>query len=141
MNSVVIPNSEWNAILTELIASGNAWDGSKVHLFKTNVNPSPNMVIADLVEADFTGYAASSAIVWGTPGYLPDGTAAVVGGGKTFTVGSTPSILNTIYGYYVTDSAGTVLLFARKFDAAVVLSAAGQFVIVLPSYPAYGSVV
>jgi hypothetical protein len=141
MNAVVIPNSSWKDILTELIAAGNLWDGAKVHLFKNNVTPSPGMLIGDLTEADFDGYAASSAIVWGTPGFLPDGTAAVVGTQKTFTVGASPVVLNTVYGYYVTDGAGTGLLFARKFDAAVVLSAGGQFIVVLPTYPAYGSVV
>lgn len=141
MNAVVIPNTEWKDILDSLTAVAAPWNGAKVHLFKTNVTPSPGMALGDLVEADFTGYAASAAITWAPAGFLPDGTAAVAGDAKTFAVGATPTVLNTIYGWYVTDGAGTTLLFARKLDAAVVLSAAGQFLIVIPVYPAFGSVV
>ena len=137
MNPVVIVNTEWEAMLNALVAATQPWNGAKLHLFKNNFVPAPQNDIAAFTEADFTGYAASSAITWSAAGYLPDGTAVVDGDAKTFQVGATPTILNTIYGWYMTDGAGTVLIMARKFDNPVVLSAAGQRIIVLPSYPAY----
>lgn len=137
MNSVVIPNSEWEDILNALVAALAPWNGGKLHLFKTNVTPSPAMVIGDLVEADFTGYAASTAVVWGAAAFLPDGTAVVVGDAKTFETGSPSTVLNTIYGWYFTDSAGTTLLFARKLDNPIALSGPSQIITILPTYPAY----
>ena len=137
MNPVIVPNSEWLAMLTALIATGAPWNGGKVHLFQNNIVLGPTVTLANLTEADFTGYAASSAVTWGTPGYLPNGTAVVTGDTKQFQVGSTPTVFNTVYGWYLTDSTGAILIFARSFDTPVVLSAALQIVDVLPAYPAY----
>lgn len=137
MNAVVIPQTEWEAMLNALVAATAPWNGGKIHLFKNNFTPSPTMAIGDLTEADFTGYAASSAVTWAAAAYLPDGTAVVVGDSKTFQVGATPTILNTVYGWYLTDAAGTTLIFARRFDTPVVLSAAHQILTILPAYPAY----
>lgn len=136
-NPVVIPQAAWELMLTELVAASNLWNGAKVLLFKNNVSPGPNTVLGDLTECDFTGYAVSAAVTWGTPGWQPDGTAIVVGDLKTFTVGATPTILNTVYGWALVDTGKTVCYLARKFDTAVNLTQAGNFVDVVPSYPAY----
>ena len=140
MNPTVIPYSEWLAILTALVATGTpggAWNGAKVHLYQNNFTPVPGMTLASFTEADFTGYSASAAVVWNTPGFIPAGNAIVTGDNKQFTVGATPTVFNTIYGYYLTDGAGTTLLFARLFNAPITLSAAGQFIDVVPSYQTY----
>jgi hypothetical protein len=137
MNPVVIGNAEWEAILTALTTTGGGWVGAKLHLYTNNLLPTPANILTDFTEADFTGYAASAAITWSTPGYLPDGTAVVTGDAKTFQVGSTPTVLNTCYGWYITNGAGTALITSRAFDSPVVLSGAGQIIVVLPVYPAY----
>ncbi len=137
MNSVVIPNLEWLDILNELVDTGNAWDGAVLHLFKNDYQPSANTLLADLIAADFTGYAPSSAVVWHAAGFLPDGTAVITGDLKVFQTGSPATILNTVYGWYATDTGGTDLLIARRFDTPIVLSAPLQLIEVVPSYPAY----
>jgi hypothetical protein len=139
MNPVVVGNLEWHAILTAITQTSQPWDAAKVHLFKSNIVLTPATLLGDFTEADFTGYSVSGSVTWNAPGYLPDGTAVVVGDAKIFVVGSTPTVLNTIYGYYLTNSGGTALLFARSFDTPVVLSQAGNFVDVIPTYPAYVS--
>lgn len=140
MNPTVIPYSEWLTILTALVATGTPggpWNGATTHLYKNNFVPVPGMDLTSLVEADFTGYAAGSAVTWGTPGFLPGGPAVVTGNLQTFTVGATPTVFNTIYGYYMVDVAGTGLLFARQFDAPIVLSGPAQIIDVIPSYVTY----
>lgn len=136
-NAVITPQVAWELMLGELSDSGNLWDGAVVMPFKNNVALGPATVIGDLNECDFTGYAVSSAVVWGDPGYLPDGTAIVTGDAKVFRVGASPTVLNTVYGWALVNAAKDVLYFARKFESPVVLSTAGQIFAVLPAYPVY----
>lgn len=53
--------------LEALIAEGGALDGAVMMLFKNNVTPNDETVMADLTPADFTGYAVSDPLEWGTP--------------------------------------------------------------------------
>jgi hypothetical protein len=139
MNPVVVSNAEWRAILTALTAALAPWAGAIVHLFKNNFTPSPASVLADYMEADFSGYAASAAIVWNPAAFLPDGTAVVTGDAKVFGTTSPATILNTVYGWYATNAGGTVLLFGRRFDNPIALNGPFQDIVVLPAYPAYVS--
>lgn len=139
-NPVITPQVAWEDMLAELVGAGNLWNGGLVRLFKNNAVLGPATQLADLIIADFTGYADSAAVVWGTPGYLPDGTAVVAGDVKEFRVGATPTVYNTIYGWCLINAGATAFYFARKFDAPIVLSAPNQIIDVLPAYPAYTSV-
>lgn len=123
--------------LAALIGVGDPWAGAKVALFKNNYTPLPSDPLANFEAADFSGYAVSAAIVWGTPFYLPDGTPCVTSDLKVFTVGASPTVFNTIYGYLVQNSGGTDWLFARKFDTPIVLSQEAQAIEVLASFPSY----
>lgn len=139
MNPVVLPNTAQLDLLNTMSAALAPWDGAKVHLYKAPVAIGPGMVLADFtaVAADFTGYTASAAVVWAAAFYQEDGTPVLTADLKTFTVGSPVVTTNTVYGYYLTDSAGTTLLWARQFDAPVVMGIAGQSLEVIPSNPAY----
>jgi hypothetical protein len=140
MNPTVLPYSEWIAILTGLVAAATpGWLAATCGLYQNNFQPVPTMTLGSLVEASFTGYSMSSAITWGTPGFLPSGPAVVTGDTKTFRVGATPTVFNTIYGYYIVDSTGLLLIAARLFDSPIVLSAAGQIIEVIPGYVSYQS--
>ena len=74
-----------------------------------------DQISGDLTQAAFTGYAESSAIAWGAPFIDDQKRAVVMGGSKQFTGGDAVDP-ETIYGYYVVNSAGTGLLFAERFD-------------------------
>lgn len=137
MNPVLVPNAEWLAWLAALTAASAPLNGAKLHLYKVLVALSGNTALGDLTECDFTGYAASSAITWGTPFFKPDGTAVVTGDLKSFVVGSSPTVLNTVYGWYVTQATPTSLLLARQFDTPVILTQAAQGIEVIPCYPTY----
>lgn len=126
-----VPTAERLAILAELIATGMVLDACKLILFANNIVPGPTTVLADLVEATFTGYSAFGPIVWGTPFSDVDATALVVGGSHEFvaTDGVTP---NVIYGWALTDTGKTILRKAATFSAPVGISAGGQAVVVVP---------
>jgi hypothetical protein len=137
--AVSIPNLTLRGQLVELVDTGNLYAGAVLHLYKTSIALGPTTAVGDFVEADFSGYAASSTIVWGTPFYQPNGVPVVNGDMKTFVVDDPATILNTVYGWYCTNAAGTVYLFGRPFDAPVILTAPGQGLNVVPTIPAYNA--
>jgi hypothetical protein len=86
--------------------------GLVVRLFKNNYTPVAGSVIASFTSADFSGY---------TPGALGTLAAAATVGGKASSTAGTANTWtksgatgNDIYGYYVTNAAGTVLYWAER---------------------------
>jgi hypothetical protein len=89
----------------------------KVHLFKNNYTPDHTTVLANLTEANFTGYASADAD-------NPVTQAALDVAGRAFVLwdmirwtkaGATG---NDIYGYWVVDSGGN-LLWVERFITGV----------------------
>jgi hypothetical protein len=76
--------------------------GVSLHLFKTNVTPTPESTIATFTEADFTGYS-SVAMTGYNPAYWQTQGAAIAFAipPAIFQPASPFTITNTIYGYYV----------------------------------------
>ena len=137
LSPVQVPNSTLMAQLTELIAATNLYVGGILHLFKTPVAFSPPMDLTAFTEADFSGYAPSSTVVFTAPFVAPGGVPTITGGLKQFLMSSTPSVTNTVYGWYLTNASETVLLFWRAFDAPVVMATPLQGIDVIPAIPAY----
>lgn len=135
-HAVVAPNSELLAELGILSAAGTGrWDGAVLRLFKSPMSLTGLTALADFEEADFTGYAASAAIVWATPIIAPSGEPVVNGDAKDFVGGSPLTTANTVFGWYVTDDPATVWYFGRVFDTPIGISEAGQGLVVVPSIP------
>lgn len=89
---------------------------AKLHLFQNNVTPTEDTVLTDLTEANFSGYAAANldySAASGIAAHVATATPTAV----VFTraAGATS---NSIYGYYVTNQAGTQLLWAERDPAA-----------------------
>jgi hypothetical protein len=105
-----------------------------VHLYKNNLNPNPENVLADFTEVlvgDFPGYAAVPVVVSGTPFINGFGNAEQVFTDPVFQPSSDPPVPITIYGYYVTlhPVAGPdTLLYSKRFDTPPVLNSATQAV-------------
>lgn len=136
LNKAIIPNSEWLVLLAAISALVE-WGGAVVKLYKVPVAIGSGMAIGDFTECDFSGYAQSATIVWSAPFYDQSLTPVLAGDEKSFlTIFAAPQIYNTVYGYYVTNVAGTHLLFAKAFDAPIILSHVTQGFAVLPAYPA-----
>lgn len=102
-------------------------------LFTNNVTPSRTTVVADLTEAAWTGYAAQ---------ILTSGNWTLFGvAGHVGTIQAAPqAFLNSsgapvnAYGYFVTDSTGTILFAAARFDSAPITKADGDYFTVLPIF-------
>lgn len=117
MSNVIIPDAGKKPRAAKILAGSNY---NIVRLFKNNAVISHNTVLADLNEADFSGYAAIQ---------LQNGTVQVAldASGRALTLfdmvtwqknGATG---NTIYGYYYTDGAGN-LTAVEKWDLPVDMS-------------------
>jgi hypothetical protein len=111
---VALKGSEYclNGIRDKLIA-----DTVTLRLFKNNYTPTQLDVLADYVECDFGGYAPVVFNDWAALVIL--GTfASISAPTKTFTASG--SSANSVYGYYVTDVTGLILLWAQRDDLAPV---------------------
>lgn len=115
------------AMLEAATGAGGVLNGAEVVLWKNDIVPAVDTVLADLELATFDGYAASSAVTWSAALHESDAEFIVSGGDKVFicTGDTTP---NLIYGWALTDGAGTNLLFAKRFDQPISVSEAGNFV-------------
>jgi len=135
---IVVPNEVSAAALTALSGVGGLLAGAKVHLFQNNFVPNIGMDLADLVEANFAaGYAPSSAVVWSIPLDNDDGNGPVlVGDNKLFIVAAPVTVTNTIYGWYLTNGAGTVLLCAERYGTPKQMIQAGNAIGVVPQWGA-----
>jgi len=91
-----------------------------IHLFKNNFVPVEAQVLADFVEADFDGYAAQTLAAWGTVALNVDGDAQMVHTPIVWTHDGGATGCD-VYGYYVVDAAGLVLLWAERNAAGPVL--------------------
>lgn len=136
---IVLPQSFKLALLEELIDTGNLLDGAKVGLYQNNIVLGPGTVLADLTVADFTGYALSAAVVWGTPFVDAANKCIVTADEKEFLATSPFTTSNTVYGYYIVDGAGTTLLYAEAFTTPRQITAAFQGLTVLPRFDCLSS--
>jgi hypothetical protein len=99
----------------EILQNGiGASPSMKVRLFSNNLTAfTKATVLGDLTEASFTGYAAASP-TWSAPA-LSSGVAQTLGGTAPFTYTGVSSTV--VYGYYLTDSAGTKFYGGNLFPA------------------------
>ncbi|MBV9075160.1 MAG: hypothetical protein JOZ10_16160 [Acidobacteria bacterium] len=100
------------------------------HLFKNNPVPADaDLLLTDLTEADFAGYAAITGVVF--PGAVINGDlhGETLSPTQTWTT-TGAGLPQTIYGAYVTVtiSGAPKLLFVRRFATPQVLSLPGETV-------------
>jgi len=122
--------------ITNLLAADPATLGAvtamHVHLSKQNFAPLLDTVLADFLEATFTGSAALNAGTGTQPVYydLLDGVLTLQllepAGGWHWECTVTPASPETIYGYYVTDTADAVLLGCGLLPTPLTVALAGQ---------------
>jgi len=137
INQVQQSNANLLDILSELIATGNYYDGAVLHLCQGAVPTGPGVVVGDFTECNFSNYTASGTITWGAAFISPSNIPTVAGDAKSFNTGATPTVYNTVTGWYATNAAGTAVLFWRQLDVPIVLSVANQGFDIVPAIPAY----
>lgn len=92
--------------------------GASIRLFKSDTPLSPTTVLADLTEADFTGYTAGGipATAW-TYAFDPDtgDPVALCSDLAFWQVTGGANLPQTIYGFMVVRDGG-IMIGARRFD-------------------------
>lgn len=98
--------------LTLATGVGGKLATAKVALIKEPFVPSRTLAVADVTLADYGGYAPVSVAAWTDPYVDPAGFVTADGGDILFkpTDALTP---NTIYGWMLTDAAGTGVLYSE----------------------------
>jgi len=105
----------------------------KYRLFTNNITPSLSDTVSTYTEAVFSGYAPvsqtfSNFTLNGVTGHNGYALAAPI----NFTNSSGSSV--NVYGYFVTDTTGTILLAAARFDSAPVAIPGGGSTQVVPTW-------
>ena len=127
--ALIVPNESEVEMLTRMFRA----EGSKLKLFSNNVTLSETSTIGSCTECATGGYAQKSlTTAWTctTPG---GGTSSASFAQQTYTFTSGC----TAYGYYVTNSAATIMLYAETFtDGPYVIPAGGGTILVTPVFEA-----
>jgi len=102
-----------------------------VHLFRVDRSPEAGDVVASFTEADYEGYSPLAAVDWSEAQTL-GGISFVEAAELTFVKG-VGGVGNDVYGYFVTDPTGLVLLWAERDPSAPIdLSADGSIYFLTP---------
>lgn len=113
--ALVTPDLGERQLLDKMLK--NAGENYILKLYRNNLTPTNSTVLADFTETTFTGYSAKTltAGTWSSATTNGSNKAESSYTEQAWTCGSTG---DTLYGYYVTNAAGTVCLWAEKFDSA-----------------------
>lgn len=106
-------------------------DDVRYHLFTNNVTIDRDTVLADLTEqTGGTGYATVDVEL---ADWTLSGVTSHVGSLMAPPISFTPAGGDwTLYGYYVTDVAGSELLWAANFDGAPITQLDGDPLLITP---------
>jgi len=103
-----------------------------LHLAKEPFTEGPDLLLGDLTEADFDGYAPL-AVDSATAQVFTDPTSGDTviqldepAGGWSWETTGTTDLPQTIYGFALTDTAGAVVHGSQLLDTPVVLDGTGQ---------------
>jgi hypothetical protein len=109
---LVLPKPQPLLIVAGMVAL-TEFVGAKLRLFINNIVPTKDTLLGDFTEPVFTGYNAQT-LTYSSAFYDAQGNAVVSIGEKLFTL--TSGVGATIYGGFLTDSAGAVLLGSFALD-------------------------
>ena len=127
--ALVVPDVGEVLVLSKAL-NKTASDDVKLRLYTNDVTPDDDTVVGDLTEATATGYAAKT--LTGASWTVATATGTTTGSyaQQSFTM----TTQETYYGYYVTDNAGTGLLWVERFsDGPYTTGSAGGTVKVTPT--------
>lgn len=108
--------------------SEEAPDNCELHLYTNNGTPAASDTVATYTECAAAGYA--SVTLTGASWTVSSETATATAEYAQQDFEPTEAV--TCYGYYVTNAAGTILLWAERFGTAAVLGAGGGTISVIP---------
>jgi len=105
-------------------------DDVVIHLYTNNATPAPGDTVGSYTQSTGTGYAAITLTGANWTIATNAGTTSATYAQVTFTyTGPEP----TVYGYYVTNNAGTVVMWAERFsDGPYAIPSGGGSVKITP---------
>jgi len=117
--ALVTPDLGERIVLDKMLSG--AGENYVLKLYRNNLTPTNSSVLADFTETTFTGYSSQTMTAgnWSAATTNPSNKAESSNSELAWTCGSTG---DTIYGYFVENAAGSVCLWAEKFDTARPLS-------------------
>jgi hypothetical protein len=105
----------------------------KMRLYSNDYTPAETDTGSGITEANFTGYTATTVGAWGTPTTVAN-VASSTAGMQTFTAGSSVSVSNTIYGWYLTHTGDSdTILGACRLVAPLLVNTALQVIQITPT--------
>lgn len=119
------------AAMQLLADAGGPYEDFVLGLYQNELVPSRFTTFADLTVATFTGYAPVTAVNFASAYIGSNGQVHLTGPGTLFEM-TVATVLNTIYGYYIAATGGTVLLAAYALPTPVPISVAGAGVFIVP---------
>jgi hypothetical protein len=111
----------WLAQLDGQVAAGQLL---RLHLYQNDYFPDVADTIANYTEATFSGYTGSQLLAW-SPAFINGVNAGEIDAAVLSWSHNGGSTANTVYGIYVTDSAGN-LTYAERFPAPLLVSSIGD---------------
>jgi len=117
------------AVLEEMVDTGNTWDAVKCALCTDMPDVSPGMQFSDFTLATFAG-STPLAVTWGSPYTGPSGNPQVDSQLMTF-ISTDVDANELIQGIIITNTGGTIVKSAVKFDEAVPIAGAGPGIAVV----------
>lgn len=127
--ALLVPDVGERELLGRML-NKNAPDNVVLHLYTNNQTPAEGDTTANYTESTGTGYAAITLTGASWTIATVAGTTTAAYAQQTFTyTGAEPNI----YGYYVTNLAGTTLLWVEKFtDGPYAIPSGGGSVKITP---------
>ena len=120
-------------------ALATRFGSTTLKLLKSPVTLTRFLTLADLTEADFSGYAAKSITAVGTPILNANAGADIPIPSQEFTVTTaTPQVGNDIYGWWLEDGSSNLLALA-VFDSPVPMQFVGQGLVLLSLMNFFGA--
>lgn len=122
--ALLVPDVGEAALLERILATDVV-----LHLYVNDVTPAEADVVGDYTEATAAGYAAATLTGGSWTVSTTGGTTSGAYAQQDFVI----TEATTVYGYYVTDVAGTTLLWAERFGTTAVLGSGGGTISITPS--------
>ena len=131
--ALVVPNLGELLLLNRMLKLTSISASYILKLYKSNTTPDQNSGSNSFTEADFTNYTASTLTRANWNDSVTNGSSAAEASYNatlTWTCGASG---NTIYGYWVEDSATSTVLWAERFSSSRVL-ASGDVLNITPKF-------
>lgn len=131
MDYAIAKASELKQLLT---LKTEVLDGGTIDLYQNDITPTPDTVVGDLDVATFTGYAQVTLTTFSAPYLNADGAGAVLTPLAQFNTAAPYTVGNVVYGYWIEDVDGALLLAGRFPNAPITMAGAGDHIAALIEY-------